>query len=121
MYATRTIFSKDRFEQVKDIHRKGIESAEAEPLKTQAKHLLSYILCPKTFHRSDRLQQLSTVSYEDVLSYADNFLLHHSVECFFFGNLTMNHAENLANIAIEARKKYLEDSCLLYSSPSPRD
>ena len=109
LYATKNVFSKERFEQVKEIHRKGIESSEAEPLKTQAKYLLSYILCPKTFHRSDRLQQLSTVSYEDVLSYADDFLLHHSTECFFFGNLAMSHAENLANITIESRKKYLEE------------
>ena len=109
LYGTRNKFSKERFEQVKDIHRKGIESAETEPLKTQAKHILSYILCPKTFHRSDRLQQLSTVTYEDVLSYADDFLLHHSVECFFFGNLNLNHAENLANIAMESRKQYLEE------------
>jgi secreted Zn-dependent insulinase-like peptidase len=113
IYATRKIFSKDRFEQVKDIHKKGIESAEAEPLKIQAKHLLSHILCPKTFHRSDRLQQLSTVSYEDVLSYADDFLLNHSVECFFFGNLTMRDAENLSNAAVEARKKYLEERVIL--------
>ena len=109
IYATKSCFAKDRFEQVKEIHKKGIESAEAEPLKNQAKHLLSYILCPKTFHRSDRLQQLSTVSYNDVLSYANDFLLHHSVECFFYGNLTLGHAENMANIVIDARKSYLEE------------
>ena len=109
LYSTRDKFSKERFEQVKDIHQKGIESADSEPLKAQAKHLLSYILCPKTFHRSDRLQQLSTVSYEEVLAYADDFLLHHSVECFFFGNLTLQSAENLANIVTESRKKYLEE------------
>ena len=109
LYATKSCFSKERFEQVKEIHKKGIESAEAEPLKNQAKHLLSYILCPKTFHRSDRLQQLSTVTYDDVLSYANDFLLHHSVECFFYGNLTLSRAEDMANIAIEARKSYLEE------------
>lgn len=108
-YAYKTIFAKDRFEQIQELHRKGIESSEAEPLKNQAKYLLSYILCPKTFHRSDRLQQLSTVKFEDVLLYVDKFLLQHSVECFFFGNLTMPQAEKLANVVIDCRKNYLED------------
>ena len=109
LYSSKATFTKDRFEQVQEQHRKGIESSEAEPLKTQAKYILSYILCPKTFHRSDRLQQLSTVKFEDVLVYIDKFLLSHSVECFFFGNLRMKGAERLTNIAIESRKKYLEE------------
>lgn len=42
---------KERFERVFEVHRKGVESGEADSLKCQAKHLLCNLLCPRTFSR----------------------------------------------------------------------
>ena len=60
-YGNKTQFTRDRFEQVHDIQRKGMESSDAEPLKSQIKYLLNFILCPKTFHRS-RYVQVSLIN-----------------------------------------------------------
>ena len=56
LYGEKTFASEDRFEAVYEMHRKGVESSEADPLKSQAKFLLCSILCPRTFSRTARMK-----------------------------------------------------------------
>ena len=108
VYGPRSQFTRDRFEQVHESQRKGMESSDAEPLKSQVKHILNYILCPNTLHKPRRLQELSTVKFCDVLSHYEDMMLRHSAEAMLFGNLTSDEADVVANLAVGARHNYLE-------------
>ena len=48
------------------------------------------------------------LTVEDLRDYASSFLLNHSLECLFFGNLTVAVANKMANAIIAARKDFLE-------------
>ena len=85
-----------------------MESSDAEPLKSQVKHILNYILCPNPLHKPRRLQELSTVKFCDVLSHYEDMMLRHSAEAMLFGNLTSDEADVVANLAVGARHNYLE-------------
>ena len=56
IYGENTFSNEDRFEDVYEMHKKGIESSEADPLKSQVKFLLCSILCPRTFLRRERMK-----------------------------------------------------------------
>ena len=51
---------------------------------------------------------MSTIKFPDVTAHFEDFMLHHSAEAFFFGNLTAEKADALANVAISVRHAYLE-------------
>ena len=55
-YGEKTFSSEDRFGDVYEMHKKGIESSDADPLKSQVKFLLCSILCPRTFLRKERMK-----------------------------------------------------------------
>lgn len=56
LYGEKTFSNEDRFDDVYEMHKKGIESSEADPLKSQVKFLLCSILCPRTFLRMERMK-----------------------------------------------------------------
>ena len=101
-------FVKERFDQVYEVHKKGLESSESDSLKSQAKFLLSSILCPKTFSRRERLTGLKEIEFSDLQHYADLFRVKCSIECMFYGNLTVSQADKMSNIVIDERMKFLE-------------
>ena len=72
--------------------------------------LLSSILCPGTFLKVDRLRSLRSVTLAKVHAYAEKFKLAHSVEAFFYGNLTLEQADAMSSKLVEARKAFLESA-----------
>ena len=102
IYGGKTFSNEDRFEDVFEMHKKGIESSEADPLKSQVKFLLCSILCPRTFLRRERMkvrmhnspmakksqveksvllfQALAGITLGDVAEYAEAFLTRHCTE-----------------------------------------
>ena len=101
-YGEKTFSSEDRFGDVYEMHKKGIESSDADPLKSQVKFLLCSILCPRTFLRKERMkvrahhsirhtqsggmhacfafQALPGITLSDIAGYAESFLTRHSTE-----------------------------------------
>lgn len=92
-----------------EVHGKGLESAMADTLKSQATNLLNSILCARNYSRQQRLKALKEASFESFSLFADAFRVQCSQECFFFGNLTLLQADRMSNILIEERKRFLED------------
>ena len=68
VYGEKTFSNEDRFESVYEMHRKGVESSEADPLKSQVKFLLCSILCPRTFSRTARMKVRSSLIANSSLS-----------------------------------------------------
>ncbi|XP_071749609.1 insulin-degrading enzyme isoform X2 [Lepeophtheirus salmonis] len=103
-----TFSDENRFKEIFDAHVKCLENSEAESLKIQSKHFLGAILCQQTFDRSDRLKALKSISLSDVRHFALDFLDKHSLEAFFYGNLTLETANSMLNSLFEAKLNYLK-------------
>jgi secreted Zn-dependent insulinase-like peptidase len=101
-------FKEERFKQVHDLHVNGLQSGEANKLKMQAKNILAHILCPGNHLRHSRLEAMGQIEADQVKQYARIFLLNHSVECFFYGNLCLEGVNRMTNAAIEARRDFLQ-------------
>ena len=83
-----------------DLHINGLKSAGANPLKNQAKNILSYLLTSGNHMQDERLAAMASVKLDDVKAFAANFLLNANVETFFFGNLDLSMADQMSNTCI---------------------
>ena len=106
-YSTK-VLNSDRFNDVFQVHKKGLESAETDSLKFQAKHLLNGVLCPKTFSKSERSMAMNEINFDKVKRFADEFRVKCDVECFFYGNVDLKSASEMTSLLIAKRKAYLE-------------
>ena len=52
---------------------------------------------------------MSQISVQDLRSHAKTFLFSHSLESLFYGNLTLDTANKMANTIIMARRNFLEN------------
>ena len=57
-----------------------MESAGADALKQQARHILSSVLCPNTFSARDRLNALENVTLGDARAHADRIRVAKATE-----------------------------------------
>merc|ERR550532_2704954 len=83
------VLTEERFKQVQILHRNGLASGDAIKLKIQAKTILSHVLNPGCHLRDSRLAALSQLTVDDLKKFAKEFLLKHHLDCFFYGNLTI--------------------------------
>lgn len=105
----RDILSKERFQQIHTLHLNGLLSGEASKLKILAKNILSHVLCPDSNHlRESRMEAMKSISVEDLRNYVKEFLLIQSIEAFFYGNVSIESANKMANSVIFIRSRYLE-------------
>ena len=71
-----------------EVHKKGLQSCAAEPLKNQSKYLMNTLLSSKTWTREQRLGALENVGSDEVEQFAKDFFDSHSLECLFYGSIT---------------------------------
>ena len=81
-------FSENQIKTVLEVHRKGLQSCAAEPLKNQSKYLLNAFLSAKIWTREQRLGAMEEISLQEVVTFARSFLDSHSLECLYYGNMT---------------------------------
>ena len=91
---------------VLEVHRRGLQSCAAEPLRSQSRHsrpllsgdptcipaslaryLLNTLLSARTWTRDQRLAALDNIAAEDVVQFANSFLDNHSLECLYYGSI----------------------------------
>ena len=87
---------------VLEVHRRGLQSCAAEPLRSQsryswtlsgdptcipARYLLNTLLSARTWTRDQRLAALDNIAAEDVVQFAHSFLDNHSLECLYYGSI----------------------------------
>lgn len=58
--------------------------------------------------RDSRLEALSQLKVDDLKHFAKDFLLKHQLDCFFHGNITLETANRMTELIIDARKEFLE-------------
>ena len=58
--------------------------------------------------RDSRLAALSQLTVDDLKKFAKEFLLKHHLDCFFYGNLTIEMANQMTDLIIDSRKQFLE-------------
>ena len=81
--------SSETLKTVLEVHKKGLQSCAAEPLKSQSKYLLNTFLNARTWTREQRLQALTdSLTVEDVVNFNKSFFDCHSLECLFYGHIT---------------------------------
>jgi secreted Zn-dependent insulinase-like peptidase len=54
------------------------------------------------------LQALDGITLSDIANYAEVFRTQHSVECFFYGNMTLDQANVSSDAVVLARMDFLE-------------
>jgi len=57
-------FSENQIKNVLEVHRKGLQSCAAEPLKNQSKYLLNAFLSAKIWTREQRLEAMDGITLE---------------------------------------------------------
>ena len=102
------VLTEERFNQVQTLHRNGLVSGDASKLKIQAKTILSHVLNPSHHLRESRLEALCQLTLDDLKHFAKDFLLKHHLDCFFYGNVTIESANKMTDLVVEARKEFLE-------------
>ena len=58
--------------------------------------------------RDSRLAALSQLTVDDLKKFAKEFLLKHHLDCFFYGNLTIEMANQMTDLIIDSRRQFLE-------------
>ena len=81
-------FSENQIKNVLEVHRKGLQSCAAEPLKNQSKYLLNAFLSAKIWTREQRIGAMDGITLEEVVTFAKSFLDSHSLECLYYGNIS---------------------------------
>ena len=94
--------------QVYDILCKSLSNWETEPLKGQVKTILTHILSCRHYTKLQKLKAAKEIVFDDVSTFARKFFLEHSTECFFFGDLTVDRAEEFSTIVLNERTQFLE-------------
>jgi secreted Zn-dependent insulinase-like peptidase len=94
--------------QVYDVHLKSLSSWETEPLQRQVKTLLTRLLTTRNHSKLEKLKAAKQITFDDVSTFARRFFVDHSTECFFFGDLNVERAEELSTIVLNERTKFLE-------------
>ena len=94
--------------QVYDVHLKSLSSWETEPLQRQVKTLLTRLLSTRNHSKLEKLKAAKQITFDDVSTFARRFFVDHSTECFFFGDLNVERAEELSTIVLNERTKFLE-------------
>ena len=51
---------------------------------------------------------MSQLKVDDLKHFAKDFLLKHQLDCFFHGNITLEMANRMTDLIIDARKEFLE-------------
>ena len=102
------VLTEERFHQVHGLYLNGLHGGDASKLKILAKNILSHVLCPDYHLREARLKIMSEITLDDLCNHAKTFLLQHSLESLFYGNLTATTANKMANSIIVARKDFLQ-------------
>lgn len=87
-------FTEAELNTVLEVHRKGLQSCSAEPLKNQSKYLLNALLSEKVWTREQRLGAMEEITLEEVLNFAKTFLDSHSLETLYYGNLSKTQVES---------------------------
>ena len=67
------------------------------------------MLCPDYHLREARLKIMSGLVLDDLRNHARTFLLEHSLETLFYGNLTITTANKMANSIIAVRRDFLQN------------
>ena len=88
-------FSENQIKNVLEVHRKGLQSCAAEPLKNQSKYLLNAFLSAKIWTREQRLGAMEGITLQEVVTFAKSFLDTHSLECLYYGNMTRDEVGHL--------------------------
>ncbi len=107
--SSESIFCADRFSEVRRQHERGLESAEADALKSQAGRLLLGVLCPRGhFTRRQRLTALRRLTPACVRRHAASLFSLASAECLFYGNVDRAAAAQMAADIAEQRAAFAE-------------
>ena len=92
--------SQETFKTVLEVHRKGLQSCSAEPLKNQSKYFLNTFLSARTWTREQRLGALDDITREDVVNFSKSFLDTHSLECLFFGSVSKEQVKTINTVIL---------------------
>jgi len=101
--------SANNFFQVYEVQLKSLSNWETEPLQNQVKTILSHILSEKNFRKVEKYHATKSVTFDDVTTFARRFLLEMTTECFFYGDVDVEKAEELSTTVLSARTKFLQD------------
>lgn len=108
LFDLKAVLTLERFNTVHSLYINGLQSGEASKLKILAKNILSCVLTPDHYLRESRLKVMSEITLEELQGHAKDFLVKHSLESFFYGNLSVTTANKMANSIILARRDFLE-------------
>ncbi|XP_023335027.1 insulin-degrading enzyme isoform X2 [Eurytemora carolleeae] len=109
IYSTQ--YTQDVFCTVLHVHKKGLLSCFAEPLKSQSRYLVNTLLSSRVWTRQERWESLQDIELHEVEDFARTFLDKHSLECLGFGNVDKDQICKLSEILLKRRAEYLELRC----------
>lgn len=108
LFDVKAVLTAERFATVHSLYLNGLASGEASKLKILAKNILSHVLTPDNYLRENRLKVMSEIKLEELQGHAKDLFVKHSLESFFYGNLSVTTANKMANSIILARRDFLE-------------
>ena len=78
-------------------------------MKRQVKSFVTHTLSTRNHTKLQKLKAAKEITFAEISTFARTFLLENSTECFFFGSLSVERAEEMSTIVLDVRTKFLEN------------
>uniref|UniRef100_A0A1I8Q5M0 Insulin-degrading enzyme n=1 Tax=Stomoxys calcitrans TaxID=35570 RepID=A0A1I8Q5M0_STOCA len=98
--------NEKRFDILKEEYKRDLANFNAEQPYQHSIYYLTLLLAENVWSNCELLDAIELVTYERVLSYAKEFFSRLHTECFIYGNITKQKAQEIAGMV----NKRLEDT-----------